>query len=272
VTLGLLLTTPVWALVLAAAGPVLAAGDPVNEISRELISGHAVYADYGLWLVAAGHELKGAITLTVCVVIATFLSGGILDRLARARPVGSASFFSACGGYAGRLLRLTLPFLLIEWWLLADVRAYLTGPIADVAFLLALCAIMAVFDFARVRLVVEDRRSAIGAIAASIRFIRGRFWRVSALYLINFLVLAGVFQMFSSAGPVAMRADWLMTLLALIGLLFRAWLYMSCAASEIAFFQDELAHAGYSARPLPMWPDSASAEGLRNLVQPRPLR
>jgi hypothetical protein len=49
--------------------------------------------------------------------------------------------------------------------------------------------------------------------------------------------------------------------------LFRAWLYMSCAASEIAFFQAELAHAGYSARPLPMWPDSPSAEGQRNLVR-----
>ncbi|RPI50373.1 MAG: hypothetical protein EHM55_21545, partial [Acidobacteria bacterium] len=41
-----------------------------------------------------------------------FLSGGILDRYARARPTRSYEFFTACGVYFTRFLRLA-PFLAI---------------------------------------------------------------------------------------------------------------------------------------------------------------
>jgi hypothetical protein len=36
-------------------------------------------------------------------------------------------------------------------------------------------------------------------------------------------------------------------------------------ASEIALFQDSLAHAGYTAAPPAAWPESASVEAIRNL-------
>lgn len=268
VTVGLLLTSPLWILLLSAAGPVLVMGSPGLDLIRELVSGHALFADYGMWLQTSGNARAVALAVLACVVIAVFLSGGVLDRLARARGVGSAAFFSACGGYAGRLLRLTVPFLVVYWWLFVVARDYFlrfAGSAGDLGLLIVVCAVTLVHDFARVRIVVEDRRSAIGAIAASLRFIRRRFWRVSALYLINVLVLVAVYQAFLSAEAVALRTEWLTLLTGLLSLLFRAWLYMSCAASEIAFFQAELAHAGYSARPLPMWPDSPSAEGLRNL-------
>ena len=35
------------------------------------------------------------------------------------------------------------------------------------------------------------------------------------------------------------------------------------AASQIALFQGRLAHAGYTAAPVPVWPDSAAAEAIR---------
>jgi hypothetical protein len=38
---------------------------------------------------------------------------------------------------------------------------------------------------------------------------------------------------------------------------------LTFAASQIALFQSRLAHAGYTARPLPVWPDSAAAEAVR---------
>jgi hypothetical protein len=36
-------------------------------------------------------------------------------------------------------------------------------------------------------------------------------------------------------------------------------------ASEVVFFQGELAHAQYAALPEVVWPDSPSVEGLRRL-------
>jgi hypothetical protein len=38
-------------------------------------------------------------------------------------------------------------------------------------------------------------------------------------------------------------------------------------ASEVVFFQGELAHAGYTAAPLPTWPDSPAVEAIENLVK-----
>ena len=51
-------------------------------------------------------------------------------------------------------------------------------------------------------------------------------------------------------------------------LLLRIWTRLALAAAEVSFFQGELAHASYAAAPLPMWPDSPTVEGLRNLRQP----
>jgi hypothetical protein len=44
--------------------------------------------------------------------------------------------------------------------------------------------------------------------------------------------------------------------------LARLWAKLAFMASEIAFFQGELAHAGYVAAPLPVWPDSPAVEAL----------
>ena len=41
---------------------------------------------------------------TCCVSL--FLAGGVLDRLARDRALGAGAFFSACGVYFVRFLRL----------------------------------------------------------------------------------------------------------------------------------------------------------------------
>ena len=44
------------------------------------------------------------------------------------------------------------------------------------------------------------------------------------------------------------------------------WARSALAASEIVLFQHALAHADYTAAPLPIWPDSPAAEAIENLV------
>src|SRR5207244_3965504 len=121
--------------------------------------------------------------------------------------------------------------------------------------------------FAAVRIVVEDRHSVVGAIAAAIRFVRRRIGRVVLLLLFNGLAMLAVLRLllqFELHEPYSPGWNQLIVfgwLLVAIGARLAMW------SSEIAFFQGELAHAGYTARPLPAWPDSAAVEAMENLTR-----
>jgi hypothetical protein len=214
-----------------------------------------------------------------------FMTGGILDRLARGRPVDAPAFFAACGGYFWRMLRLSALSGLAYYAAFAWLHPLLFGRLFNtltrdateerdvaaaraglyVAFLLVLLAIGLVSDFAKVRLVVEDRRSALGAFAASLRFIRRRFVRTLALYAVNLIALAIILRLWLQVAPGASATAWVVLLAGQLYLLARVWARLAFMASEAAFFQGELAHAGYTAAPDPIWPDSPAVEALDNL-------
>jgi hypothetical protein len=111
------------------------------------------------------------------------------------------------------------------------------------------------FDYARVRLVVEDRRSAIGALSGGLRFVRRNAAAAFALAAINAALAAATWWLaatYSFGLSAALYAY----------LLARALLRLIFAASLIALFQGRLAHAGYTARPRATWPDSPAAEAI----------
>jgi hypothetical protein len=214
-----------------------------------------------------------------------FLSGGIIDRVARARPVRTSAFFAACGVYFFRFLRLGVviggcywalfhwlhPFLfktLYDRWT-ADVAAEAKGIAIRAAlyavFLLALMIVSLIADFAKVRMVVEDRRSAISALGASTRFVRRRALRLTGLYALNAIVFLVLARLWMQTAPSASAPDWLALLAGQLFVLARIWAKLAFMASEVAFFQGELAHATYTAAPEPIWPDSPAVEGIRNL-------
>jgi hypothetical protein len=56
---------------------------------------------------------------------------------------------------------------------------------------------------------------------------------------------------------------WLGFVVSQIYVLARLALKLQFLASETALFQSRLAHASYAAGPVPMWPESPSAELLR---------
>ena len=215
-----------------------------------------------------------------------FLWGGILDRYSRQRPIRAAAFFAACGVYFLRFLRLAAlvaPFywllfrtvhpLLFEttygWWtrdLTSERDAALARAVLYGVFLCGLAAIGLVTDLAKVRAVVEDRRSMIGAFLAAARFVRQRVVRLTGLYLLNVMTLGAIVLAWSLLAPGAGAPVALGFLAAQLYLVARVLTRLSLAASEVAFFQAELAHATYAASPLPVWPDSPTVEALRNLT------
>jgi hypothetical protein len=202
------------------------------------------------------------------LVIWSFLSGGVLDRYARQRPTRAYGFFAACGTHFWRFVRLGIVAWATYYVLFAEVHVWLFDyfypwvtrdlTVERVAFavrlvcylifgvLLVVCNI--VFDYARIRTVVEDRHSAIGSLVAGARFVR-RHPSALQLYSWNgllFLALAALYALLSPGAPAGF-AFWIAFAIGQIYILGRHYLKLLFYASQIAFFQGALAHASYTA-------------------------
>ncbi|HYN09454.1 MAG TPA: hypothetical protein VES67_18870 [Vicinamibacterales bacterium] len=265
--------------------PAARARELGRMIERELLGFFGSPAATSEWL--RRDPLNPAIAGPAIAYVALwlFLSGGILDRLARARPIGTAAFFAACGVFFVRFIRLSVfvgsaYYVLFRWvypWLFVDLYARWTGDLAGerdelwvrgalyLVFAFALMVVGIIADFARVRAVVEDRRGMFGALAASIRFVRRRPLRIAGLYLLNVFALVVILRLWVQASPPPDAPPWVALLIVLVYLLARLWAKLAFFASEVVFFQGELAHANYTAAPLPIWPDSPEAEAMENL-------
>jgi hypothetical protein len=221
----------------------------------------------------------------IYVVAWVFLAGGIIDCYARDRITRAHGFFAASGVFFFRFLRLGalmalaygLLFRYLHPWLFDSVYPNLTREMTVertafgirvllyAGFGAALAACNMVFDYAKVRAVVEDRRSMIGATLAAIRFIWRNFRVAASLYLIDVLLFVLVLAIYALVAPGAGGAGWSMWLAFGIGqgyVLARLWVKLVFWASETALFQGRLAHAVYVATPMPVWPDSPMADAI----------
>lgn len=219
------------------------------------------------------------------LVLWLFLAGGIIDRYARDRPIRSHGFFAACGAYFSRLLRLApimglayyVLFRYVHRWLFHDFYARATRevPVERTAFLwrLALYAVFglmlittnAIFDYAKVRAVVEDRRSMLGALVAALRFVRRHAGTVATLYFLDGLLFVGVLALYAIVAPGAGEAGpvmWLGFAVSQLYLLARLWVRLVFFASEVSLFQHHLAYTGYIATSPVRLPEPAIAEQL----------
>jgi hypothetical protein len=227
--------------------------------------------------------IVGAASAYIAVWI--FLAGGILDRYARDRATRASGFFSACGVFFFRFLRLAV----VQWLVYAALFGVVHGWLFDrlytrwthevsverTAFVIRLAlyavfgvmvaASVTVFDFAKVRAVVEDRRSMLGAVSAALGFIRRNATATVGLFAINFLAFGAVVAAYAAIAPSAGGAGatvWLGFALGQLYVIARLWVKLVFWASETSLFQSRLAHAGYVARPEPTWPDSPAADAI----------
>jgi hypothetical protein len=222
---------------------------------------------------------------TAWMVIWSFLSGGVIDRYARQRPTHATGFFAACGLNFWRFLRLGVLAWLVYGALFAIVHPWIFdllypaaiagGTVERTAFVVRLiCYVLfgtflvlcnLVFDYARIRIVVEDRHSAIGALVAAARFVR-RQPATLALYLLNaglFLALALLYAIVAPGAPQG-AAILIAFGIGQVYILLRHYLKLLFYASQTAYFQGALAHAAYTASPTVVWPESPAAETIGN--------
>ena len=224
-------------------------------------------------------------TASASIVLWIFVSGGIIDRYARDRATRAHGFFAASGVFFFRFLRLAVVMAIVYGllfgymhpWLFdrlyprmtRDLTAERTAFFARVAlyvvFGLVLGACNLIFDYAKVRAVVEDRRSALGAIGAALRFIQRNLAAAVTLYLADFALFVLVVAIYAGVTPGSGGSGWMIWIALAIGQVFvlaRLWVKLVFWASETALFQSRLAHAGYVATPKPTWPESPSAEAI----------
>jgi hypothetical protein len=202
----------------------------------------SVISDAGMWAHAA---------------LITFLLGGVMDRLARDRATASFGFFGASGLFFFRFLRLALVTVPACYALLIVIYPRLPGSptINTIVLIVLLSALHLLFDYAKIRMVVEDRRSALGALAAASRFVRRNPLATIALAVLNGGLAAATWWLaasFTIGTTAAIYTSWLA----------RALLRLVFIASALSLFQSRLAHTGYTARPVATWPDSPAAEAV----------
>jgi hypothetical protein len=227
------------------------------------------------------------------IVLWLFVAGGIIDRYARDRATRSHGFFAASGTFFFRFLRLGVVMFLAYWvlfsivhpWLFTTVWTHFTRQVNEertafafrlvlyVLFGLLLAACNLVFDYAKVRAVVEDRRSMLGAISASLRFVRNNGGAATLLYLADVGLFVAAIVLYAIVAPGAGRSAlsvWAGFVVSQAYIAARLWVKLVFWASETALFQGRLAHAGYIAAPPHEWPESPTAEAiLRPQLPPR---
>jgi len=221
------------------------------------------------------------------LVVWLFLVGGILDRYARRRPLRAQAFFGACGTFFFRFLRLAgiaaigyyALFGLLHGWLFDRFYPWATRDLTVERSAFALrAALYAVFlgltafwnmvmDYAKIRAVVEDRRSMLGAFLAAWRFVVRHPARTGGLYLVNAAAFLFVLGLYLLVAPPAAGSGWIVLAGFAVGqayLIVRLAAKLAFYASQTALFQRSLAHAAYTAAPEPLWPDSPAAEAIIN--------
>jgi len=223
--------------------------------------------------------------LGIYVAAWIFLSGGILDRYARGRRIGAHGFFAASGTFFFRFLRLGIAAGIVYWFLFVYLHEWLFTKwfvnvtrdlsVERTAFywrlmmyaifggLLALTT--TIFDYAKVRAVVEDRRSMTWALVAALRFLVRNPLRVAALHAANaatFLVAVAVWALIAPGAGGAGLSMWGAVVATQCYVLARLLIKLQFLASETALFQRSLAHVGYIATPAHVRPEPPIVETM----------
>jgi len=224
-------------------------------------------------------------TVAVGALVWTFLSGGIIDRYARDRVTGARGFFQACGASFWPLSRLALlaaivyGALFFSWrpWLLSTMHGQLTRDVSVertailmrlvgyVVFLVSLAVAHLIFDYAKVRLVVEERRSAFGAWRAAAGLVRRHARGTIAVYAWNVAVLALVMALYSLVdlpGRWGVPSLWAGVVVGQAYLAARIGARLLFWASEVEWFERQLAHVRFIAPSLPSRPEPPIVERI----------
>jgi hypothetical protein len=235
-----------------------AQASPLGRSLRTDVIGFAAVLDNASAL--ADVNVRSMVVIVAAIVFAGviwFLSPGIICRLAVDTPLGAGPILGIAGTFGFRMAKLGVVaaaaygalFMSVHAWLFDDVFDRMTREVTVertafflrltlyVLFFLLVAAVNAVFDFARVRTVVEDRRSTGAAIAAAARFIRNNARTACGVYLLNVASVALVVGVYAVVVPGAGGGEWNAWYAFIVGQMYVA----ARLAVKLAFWSSEIA-------------------------------
>jgi hypothetical protein len=213
----------------AAAVPFLTIAQA--ELGHSLLGSSVRPADL-MWLGETALKYGGAlpallagllVAAVLYLALQVFLNGGIFGRLLdREGKATLAAFTGDCGRYFGRFTRIflvSLVFLFLTFGIALELVSALIGPamksaptewlpliLSNAHFLIALLLLSIVHmvvDYTRIAVVADDERRVLKALRHALIFLKRRFFRAWALYLLIVgAALAGTIVLSAVLGPL----------------------------------------------------------------------
>jgi hypothetical protein len=220
--------------------------------------GEALYGYQNLPPVLAGWSLGAA---GLFFLVSVFLNGGVVGRLAAGERVTPAGFFGDCGRFFWRFVRLFLLSLPVYIVVLALFSRLLSAALKSVydnaatewttliasnlqflVVVLVFSIIQMLFDYTKVRLVVDDSYQVLRSLGRTTGFILRNFGRAWGTYLLvslvfgfGFFVFVKVIEVIPGRGliPAALGFLWSQAFV-----LFRLWTRVQYFATAFIIDRD----------------------------------
>lgn len=232
-----------------------------TDLADEFLEGFSTdaFVDIGMRF---GSELKSlglaAIGLgALYLLLNVFLAGGIVATLALDHRVSLHRFLAGASRFFSRYLRLFFVFCVTLGAVLAgfkfsiepyfedlaeaattDRDAFLLKALGVVILLFVVSLAAMVFDYAKVRTVIDRRRSMIVSAVSGLSFSFRRFWRCFRLFYMNLLLVAALTGVFLLVGNQFSNATWG----SILGLFVVQQVFIVCRIGmKLSFFASQLA-------------------------------
>ena len=197
------------------------------------------------------------------LLLNVFLAGGIVATLTLDHRVSLHRFLAGASRFFSRYLRLFLTFAVTVGAVVAgygaglqpyldelaeaattDRDAFLFKALGVVILLFVVSLIVMVFDYAKVRTVVDRRKSMVVCAWSAMSFSVRRFWRCFRLFYLNLLIVVVLMALLAVVGNQFSNA----TMGSMIGLfavqqvfiLWRIWMKLSFFASALAMYDSNV--------------------------------
>jgi hypothetical protein len=243
------------------------AGELGATLSPVVVGVGATFDSFSALLDSIRRPRAIAVAAAIYAALWLFMEGGLIDRYRRETRSSVSDFFRVSRVFFWRFLRLSV-LMVIAWaavfrwlhpWLFADVyprlidgltverTAFAIRAALYVVFVLVLAALNLLFEYAKIRAVVEDRRSMIGALAAGWRFIRRHARAVALLYAADavlFLLVIGAYWLAAPNTGGTGAFIWIGLAIGQIYILARLAVRLVFWASETVLFDEFSRSAG----------------------------
>jgi len=253
-----------FALIIIVPFYFLVQGDFENSFSGESLStfsplwlGDIIYKYQNVFPAVVGGLLIPGLLF---VLLYVFLNGGIIGRIAAAEEkINLAGFFSDCGKYFWRFVRVSLMSLVgyvvvlgilmkivsipFEAWIKnasGDWSNIIAQNLKFLITILLLSVVQMFFDYVRISLVLEASTKTLRASSSTLSFLAGRFFKAWPLYLlVDVFLAAGSILLWVLGNQIPKGIGGLVVLFFWIQIVivFRLWVKLVFFTTEYHFYR-----------------------------------